>query len=512
MGGIMKRKIILLVLLTVCLFLTTNLEARPVKDQNSQTRILHNRWMQVNDMNMSLINDGRFGQTSGYKSGFYWPGGYPDETYIFGAGMWIGGRYRSDTNPSVYDTLVTCGYEPGSAGGNEFIQGLPPNDDPSNPDERIYFSYDADWPLQDSIGGDSVISMLDSYYTYNDYDTAKHFIPENLPLDICVIQQTYAFTGYLKDDILFFVVNIILDTSKDTLHSAFISICADCDIGYESGVYANDLVGFDIERNMAFQWQNDPESGWTHFPGHIGFKFLQGTVSNGIDTVHYFINQYDSLKTDSIVIGPNDTIGMTSFKIFTFAVDPSNKNERYEMMSGYDYLLLNDSFPEESYRPFDEDKFGPADKRFILSSGPFNLIPGDTAKVIFTVLMGEDSSALNIVADKAQEIYDNGMQSVKEKANLVNNKLDIKAIGNNIFKNNVDLEYIIEKEGNVNIDIYDKVGRLVKNLINTDVNAGYHRISWNGKDDNGRNIVNGIYFVRIESAGKVKNTKVMLIK
>jgi hypothetical protein len=507
----MKRMIVLLAFLFVCLFLITNLEARPVKVQNSQTKILDNRWMQANDMNMSLINNSIFGQTAAGYQGLYWPGGYPDETYMWGAGIWIGGRYRSDTNPSVYDTFVTCGYDP-HYGGCEFIQGLPPNDDPSNPDEKIFFSSDADWPLENSVGEDSIISILDSYCTYNDYDTAKHFVPENLPLDISIIQQTYAFAGYLKDNILFFVVNIILDTSKDTLHNAFISICTDCDIGNEAGAYANDLVGFDIVKNMAFQWQNDPESGWAHFPGHIGFKFLQGPVSNGIDTVHYFINPYDSLKTDSIVIGPNDTIGMTSFKIFTLAVDPSDKKERYEVMSGYDYLLLNDSFPEESYRPFDVDKFGPADKRFLLSSGPFNLIPGDTAKIIFAVLMGEDSSALNIVADKAQEIYNNGMQSVKEKANSVNNKLDIKAIGNNIFKDNVDLKYIVEKDGYVNIGIYDKVGRLVKKLINTDVKSGYHIVRWNGKDENGRNIVNGIYFVKIESAGKVKSAKVMLIK
>jgi len=507
----MKRKIILIAFLFVCLFLITNLEAKPVKVQNSQTRIFDNRWMQANDMNMPLMNNGIFGQKVSIYAGFYWPSGYPNETYIFGAGTWVGGRYRSDTNPSVYDTFVTCGYDTRN-GGSEFIQGLLPNDDPSNPDEKIYFSSDADWPLENSIGEDSVISILDSYYTYNDYDTTHHFVSENLPLDISIIEQTYAFTGYLKDDILFFVINIILDTSKDTLHGAFVGICADCDIGNEALAAANDLCGFDIERNMAFQWQNDPESGWAHFPGRIGFKFLQGPVSNGIDTVHYFINPYDSLKTDSIVIGPNDTIGMTSFKIFTLAVDPSNKNERYEIMSGYDYLLLNDSFPEESYRPFDVDKFGPSDKRFLLSSGPFNLIPGDTAKIIFAVLMGEDSSALNMAANKVQEIYDNGMQSVKEKVNSTSIKLDIKAIKNNIFEDNVDLEYSIEKDGNVNIDIYDKCGRLIKKLINTDVNAGYHRISWNGRDDNGKKLVNGIYFVMIKSSGKIKNTKVMLIK
>jgi hypothetical protein len=502
----MKRKVVLLAFLFVCLFLITNLEARPVKVLNSQTRILDYRWMQANDMNMPLFNNGLFGQTSGGDAGFYWPGGYPNETYIYGSAMWIGGRYRSDTNPSVYDTFVTCGYNPNS-GVNEFVQGLPPNDDPSNPYEKVYFSSDADWPLENSVGEDSIISILDSYYTYNDYDTTHHIVPENLPLDISIIQQTYAFTGYLKDDILFFVVNIILDSSKDTLHGAFLSICTDCDIGNEAGTSANDIVGFNKEYNMAYQWQNNAEPGWAHFPGTIAFKFLEGPKSNGVDTVHYYNN-----GLDSIVIGPDDTLGMTAFKIFTIDIDPSNKYERYQMMSGYNYMGLDPLNPEASYYPFDLDAFGPCDKRFIMSAGPFNMIPGDTAKIIFAVLMATDTIAIYTTADKAQAIYDSGMQSVKEISTLPIAKFDIKSIGNNIFRERIDLEYNIINDGNVDISIYDACGRLITRLVDSYVKSGSHSVSWEGIDLRGNRVKNGIYFVAIESEGKSKNTKVMLIK
>jgi hypothetical protein len=88
----------------------------------------------------------------------------------------------------------------------------------------------------------------------------------------------------------------------------------------------------------------------------------------------------------------------------------------------------------------------------------------------------------------------------------------IKAKGSNLFSNKLDIEYGIVHSGKVEIEIYNTTGRKIKTLMSATKNAGYHRISWNGKDSSGKNLVNGIYFVTIKSSGKVKNTKVMLIK
>ncbi|MCK4544306.1 hypothetical protein KAU43_02090, partial [candidate division WOR-3 bacterium] len=373
---------------------------------NNQGKIADYRWMQANQMNMPLTNYSKFGQTLGGDAGLYWPSGFPNETYIYGAGIWIGGLVRNAVDPTKFDTQVTCGYDPNS-GAIEFIQGLPPNDDiNTNPNEKIYFSLDDDWPLQDSTGQDSVLSTLDSYCTYNDYLESKHLVPENKPLNVSIIQQTYCWTGTLKEDIIFFVFNVILDPEADTVHGTFLGVCTDNDIGNEAGTAANDLVGFDVSRNMAFQWQNETEEGWTHFPGTIAFKFLQGPTSNGVDTVHYYNG-----GLDSIVVGPDDTIGMTAFKIFTLDVDPAGKYQRYQIMSGYNYQTIDPNDIEASYNPFDTDEFGPSDKRFLQTAGPFNLIPGDTSKVIYAVLMASDTTELPVKADVAQAIFDGGWLS-----------------------------------------------------------------------------------------------------
>ena len=400
-----NSKLISIFTFLIILVSMSTLQSAKRTSNSNQYRIYDCRWVMENDMNMPLTNYSQFGQTVSGEAGFYWPSGFPNETYIYGAGLWVGGRIRNDTNPSQFDTFVTCGYDP-SGGGVEFTAGLMPNDDPGNPNEKVYFSSDSDWPLDNASGGDSIVSMLDTYCTFNDYDSSRHFVPENLPLNISVIQQTYSFRGEFYNDIIFFVYNVVLDPSVDTVHNAFLSVVADNDIGNEALAAANDLCGFDIGRNMGFQWQNDPESGWAHFPGTIAFKFLQGPKSNGVDTVHYYNN-----GLDSIVIGPNDTLGITAFKIISMignAGDPDDKYERYQVISGYNYWNLDTLNPENSYNPFDIDNYGPHDKRFVESSGPFNLIPGDTAKLIFAIIMAEDTSELPVKADVVQSMFDGG--------------------------------------------------------------------------------------------------------
>jgi hypothetical protein len=380
---------------------------------NQNTKIFDLRWVQANQMNMPLTNYSQFGQTVSGDAGFYWPSGFSNETYIYGAGLWVGGLVRNAVDPTRFDTQVTCGYDP-SGGAVEFTAGLIPNDDVlTNPTEKVYFSTDAIWPLKDFSGVDSILSALDTYGTYNDYDTSRHMTTDNKPLKISVLQQTYSWTGSLKEDIIFFVYNVVLDPSVDTLHNAFLSVVADNDIGNEAAPAANDLCGFDIGRNMGFQWQDDPESGWAHIPGTIAFKFLQGPKSNGVDTVHYFTNSMTG-QPDSIVIQPDDTLGMTAFKVFAMignAGDPDDKYERYQVMSGYNYQTLNPNNVEESFNPYDKDDFGPHDKRFVESSGPFNLVPGDTAKIIFAILMASDTTELPVKADVAQAIFDGGWLS-----------------------------------------------------------------------------------------------------
>ena len=62
----------------------------------------------------------------------------------------------------------------------------------------------------------------------------------------------------------------------------------------------------------------------------------------------------------------------------------------------------------------------------------------------------------------------------------------------------------------ITLKIYDLNGRLVRTLVDELQNTGYYTVYWNGKDDNGQDVTNGIYFCRL-AAGKLSLTRKMTL-
>jgi len=52
----------------------------------------------------------------------------------------------------------------------------------------------------------------------------------------------------------------------------------------------------------------------------------------------------------------------------------------------------------------------------------------------------------------------------------------------------------------------------VKDLINSELPRGNHKLVWDGTDAHGRSVGSGIFFLRLESGGKTSIRKAMLLK
>ena len=61
--------------------------------------------------------------------------------------------------------------------------------------------------------------------------------------------------------------------------------------------------------------------------------------------------------------------------------------------------------------------------------------------------------------------------------------------------------------GDVEMVVYDVLGRKVANLVDGNVDAGRHRVVWDGVD-----LTSGIYFVRMHAGEFVMIKKVVLLK
>ena len=72
--------------------------------------------------------------------------------------------------------------------------------------------------------------------------------------------------------------------------------------------------------------------------------------------------------------------------------------------------------------------------------------------------------------------------------------------------------YAAPREGHVDLAIYNIAGQLVKTLVDGQQTPGWHTVTWNGRDDNGRSVASGVYFARMQAESFTGSTKMVLLK
>jgi hypothetical protein len=82
----------------------------------------------------------------------------------------------------------------------------------------------------------------------------------------------------------------------------------------------------------------------------------------------------------------------------------------------------------------------------------------------------------------------------------------------NPFNPATTIEYSITAHGRVSLRVYDPPGRLVRTLVDDDLDAGEHRAVWDGTTGEGLRAASGVYFVRMETGGFCASEKLVLLK
>jgi len=64
----------------------------------------------------------------------------------------------------------------------------------------------------------------------------------------------------------------------------------------------------------------------------------------------------------------------------------------------------------------------------------------------------------------------------------------------------------------VKLAIYDVSGRLIRTIVDREMAPGYKRVSWDGKDESGRDAASGVYFYRLFMPGFIQSRKMILVR
>ncbi len=82
----------------------------------------------------------------------------------------------------------------------------------------------------------------------------------------------------------------------------------------------------------------------------------------------------------------------------------------------------------------------------------------------------------------------------------------------NPFNLETRLKYFLEQGGQVELVVFNAVGREVRRVFSGTQAPGWHEVIWDGKDANGQVVATGVYFSRLQAAGRMVSRKMLALK
>jgi flagellar hook assembly protein FlgD len=74
------------------------------------------------------------------------------------------------------------------------------------------------------------------------------------------------------------------------------------------------------------------------------------------------------------------------------------------------------------------------------------------------------------------------------------------------MRNETAFAYSVDRVSPVRVSVFDVVGRRVRTLVEGVSSAGVNRVTWDARDDAGRPVGSGVYFVRFASDGGTRRS------
>jgi len=72
--------------------------------------------------------------------------------------------------------------------------------------------------------------------------------------------------------------------------------------------------------------------------------------------------------------------------------------------------------------------------------------------------------------------------------------------------------FAVPRASAARLRVYDAAGRLVRTLHDGPAEAGAGLLRWDGRDGRGRAVADGVYFCRLEAAGRTLTRKLLLVR
>jgi hypothetical protein len=80
------------------------------------------------------------------------------------------------------------------------------------------------------------------------------------------------------------------------------------------------------------------------------------------------------------------------------------------------------------------------------------------------------------------------------------------------FSATTRVSFATAARGEVSLEVCDASGRVVRDLVDGTQEPGMHSVTWDGRDEAGRELPSGVYFYSLSCGAKVSSLKTVLIR
>lgn len=97
--------------------------------------------------------------------------------------------------------------------------------------------------------------------------------------------------------------------------------------------------------------------------------------------------------------------------------------------------------------------------------------------------------------------YSGGITALEEEKLNIPANFSLDQNYPNPFNPSTQIKFSLPIDANVNLTIYNLLGEVVRELVNSEMNSGVHTVQWNSDDISGSKVSSGIYFYKLKANG-----------
>jgi hypothetical protein len=306
----------------------------------------------------------------------------------------------------------------------------------------------------------------------------------------------------------------LINKGDRVLKDVFASLWSDPDLGSAG----DDLTGCDTLENRWYFYNeadNDPLYG-SSVPA-IGFKLIEGPIVPSAG---------DTAMVDGLTLADYKNQPMYSFNMFIGGNDPDDFRESYWYMWGlrakesgappltYEGDTVRHIFSGDPVTGTGWLDRASDDRRMMASFGPFDFRPGDTQQVVIKMAVGQGEDRLSSITSMREILeYEPSVTGVDDDGTaMLPERFEVAQNYPNPFNPTTTISYSLPVRTEVEIAIFNILGRKVTTISEGVQPAGDHSVIWSGKDDSGNAVATGVYFYRVSAGDNVTTKKMLLLK